>query len=98
MTIRHGTDDDLDAVRSSGSVWQAESPPPPPWADSSWEANRAEIERALDANGLFLAEEDGELVGFVSSWLEEHVARIGDLYVAERRRRAGAGRRCSSRP
>ena len=92
MTIRHGTDDDLDAVRRLWELWQSESATPPPWADVSWDANRAEFERALGANGLFLAEEGDQVVGFVSSWLEEHVARIGDLYVAESGRREGAGR------
>ena len=47
----------------------------------------------LHANGLFLAEEDGEVVGFVSSWLEEHVARIGDVYVDQSERREGVGAR-----
>ena len=74
--VRHP---DLEAVRRLWDLWQSESPAPPAWADASWDANRAEFERALGANGLFLAEEDGEVVGFVSSWLEEHVARIGDL-------------------
>jgi ribosomal protein S18 acetylase RimI-like enzyme len=91
MTIRHGTDADLEAVQRLWEQWQSESPAPPPWADTGWDANRAEFERALGANGLFLAEEDGEVVGFVSSWLEEHVGRIGDLYVAEAGRRQGAG-------
>ena len=53
---------------------------------------RSEFERALAANGLFLAEEGGDVVGFLSSWLEEHVARIGDVYVAESGRREGIGR------
>ena len=92
MTIRHGTDADLDAVRRLWERWQSESATPPPWADVGWDANRAEFERALGANALFLAEDSGEVVGFVSSWLEEHVARIGDLYVAESGRREGVGR------
>ena len=92
MTIRHGTDDDLEAVRRLRELWNAESPAPPPWADVSWDANRAEFERAVAANALFLAEEDGEPVGFVAAWLEDHVARIGDLYVAEASRRHGIGR------
>jgi GNAT superfamily N-acetyltransferase len=92
MTIRHGTDVDLEAVQRLWERWQSESTASPSWADASWDANRAEFERALGANGLFLAEEDGEVVGFVSSWLEEHVARIGDLYVAESGRGEGAGR------
>ena len=92
MTIRHGTDVDLDAVQRLWELWQSESATPPAWAEVSWDANQAEFERALAANGLFLAEEDGEVIGFVSSWLEEHVARIGDLYVAGSGRRAGAGR------
>ena len=92
MTIRHGTDDDLEAVRRLRELWNAESPAPPPWADVSWDANRAEFERAVAANALFVAEEDGEPVGFVAAWLEDHVARIGDLYVAEASRRHGTGR------
>ena len=92
MTIRHGTDDDLEAVQRLWELWQSDSPAPPAWADTSWDANRAEFERALAANALFLAEDDGEVFGFVSSWLEEHVARIGDLYVVKSGRREGAGR------
>ena len=91
MTIRHATADDFDALRVLWDRWQAESPPPPPWADVSWEANRAEFEQALDANALFLAEEDREPVGFVTAWLEDHFARIGDLYVADSGRRQGTG-------
>ncbi len=92
MTIRHATADDFDALQALWDRWQAESPPPPAWADVSWETNRAEFERALDANALFLAEEDGEPVGFVTAWLEDHFARIGDLFVADAGRRQGTGR------
>ena len=92
MTVRHATADDLDTLRALWEQWQGESPAPPPWADVSWEANRAEFERSLDANALFLAEEDGRPVGFATAWLEDHFARIGDLYVAEGGRRQGTGR------
>ncbi|MBA2383587.1 MAG: GNAT family N-acetyltransferase [Actinobacteria bacterium] len=92
MTIRHAGDADKEAVRRLWDAWQAETVDLPPWADASWEANEPEIDRAIAANGLFLAEEDGEAAGFVTSWLEDHVARIGDLFVAERARRGGAGR------
>ncbi len=90
MTIRHGTDDDRATLRRLWELWQSEGVAPP-WADTSWEANEPELDRALAANGLFLAEENGDAVGFVSSWLEDHVARIGDLYVTEPARRGGAG-------
>ena len=92
MTVRHATAEDFDALRSLWEQWQAESPQPPPWADVSWEANRSEFERSLDANALFLAEEDGRPVGFVTAWLEGHFAKIGDLYVVEAERRHGTGR------
>ena len=91
MTVRHATADDFDALQALWEQWQAESPKPPPWADVSWEANRAEFEQALDANALFLAEADGQPVGFVTAWLEDHFARIGDLYVREAGRRQGTG-------
>ena len=92
MTIRHAGAADKDAVRRLWDAWQAETADLPPWADASWEANEPEIDRAIAANGLFLAEEDGQAVGFVTSWLEDHVARIGDLFVADGARRGGAGR------
>jgi ribosomal protein S18 acetylase RimI-like enzyme len=92
MKIRHGTGDDLEQVRLLRERWHAEGPPPPPWADVSWEANRAEVERAVAANALFLAEEEGAALGFVTAWLDDRVARIGDLYVTEAGRRHGTGR------
>lgn len=92
MSIRHATDDDRAALRALWEQWQAESAPPPPWADTSWAANEQVFDRALAANALFLAEEEGTPVGFVSAWLEDHVARIGDLYVSEAGRRHGTGR------
>jgi ribosomal protein S18 acetylase RimI-like enzyme len=92
MKIRHGTGDDLERVRLLRERWNAQGPPPPPWAEAGWEANRAEVERAVAANALFLAEEDGAALGFVTAWLEDHVARIGDLYVTEEGRRHGTGR------
>ena len=92
MTVRHATADDFDALHALWDEWQAEAPPAPPWADTSWEANRPEFELSLDANALFVAEEDGRPVGFVTAWLEGHFAKIGDLYVAEAGRRHGTGR------
>jgi GNAT superfamily N-acetyltransferase len=92
MTIRHGTDADLEAVRHLREQWNAESPAPPAWAETGWDANRPEVERAIAANALFLAEHDGKPVGFVTAWLEHHVGRIGDLFVAEEGRRHGSGR------
>jgi GNAT superfamily N-acetyltransferase len=91
VTVRHATDSDRDELRRLWELWQSETHDVPPWADASWEANEPELQRALDANSLFVAEQDGALVGFASSWLEDHVARIGDLYVVEAARRAGAG-------
>jgi ribosomal protein S18 acetylase RimI-like enzyme len=91
MTVRHATPDDFGALQALWDRWQAESPPPPPWADVSWDANRPEFEQALDANALFLAEDEGQPVGFVTAWLEDHFARIGDLYVADAGRRQGTG-------
>jgi GNAT superfamily N-acetyltransferase len=91
MTVRHGTDDDRATLRHLWELWQSEGVAPP-WADTSWEANESEFDRALAANGLFLAEENGDVVGFVSSWLENNVAWIGDLYVTKAARRTGVGR------
>jgi GNAT superfamily N-acetyltransferase len=90
--IRHATEDDREALRALWERWQAELRDVPPWADTSWQANEPELDRALAANALFLAEDGGEAVGFVSSWLEDHVGRVGDLYVVPQARGSGAGR------
>lgn len=92
MTVRHATEDDRAALRTLWETWQTEMREVPPWADTSWEANEPELDRALAANALFLAEDDGVPVGFVSSWLENHVGRIGDLYVVPVARGSGAGK------
>ena len=92
MTIRHATDADRELVRS---LWQEFVGPVedlPAWADASWETASQEIERALDANGLFLAERDGEAVGFASGWIDGHIASVGDLYVRDSERRQGTGK------
>ena len=91
MTVRHATEDDFGTLRALWERWQEEGPAPPSWADTSWEANEPELRRALDANALFVAETDGEPVGFVSAWLEEHRGHVGDLYVDEPGRRHGVG-------
>jgi ribosomal protein S18 acetylase RimI-like enzyme len=92
VTVRHATAADFEALQVLWEQWQAESATAPPWADTSWEANRPEFEHSLDANALFLAEEDGSPVGFVTAWLDGHFAKIGDLYVVEAGRRHGTGR------
>ena len=92
MSVRHATDDDRPELQRLWELWQSETDDLPPWADGSWEANEPELARALDANALFVAEEATGLVGFVSSWLEDHVARIGDLYVTKAARETGVGR------
>ena len=90
MTIRHATDEDKETLRRLWELFTSEGEAPP-WADTSWEANEAEFDRALAANALFLAEENGGAIGFVSSWLEDHVAWIGDLFVTSAARRSGTG-------
>lgn len=49
----------------------------------------AELERAFAANALFVAEENGDVVGFASAWLEDHVARVAAVHVGDRARRSG---------
>ena len=91
MTVRHATEEDFETLRGLWERWQAEGPPPPAWADASWDSNEPELRRALAANALFLAEEAGEPVGFASAWLEDHHGHLGDLYVAEAGRLHGTG-------
>lgn len=46
-------------------------------------SSEGELDRALAANALFAAEEEGELVGFATAWLEDHVARVGNVAAAD---------------
>ena len=92
MTIRHATAADHELVRSLWQEFVGWSGELPAWADASWETASQEIERALDANGLFVAERDGEAVGFASAWIDGHVATVGDLFVRESARRHGTGK------
>jgi GNAT superfamily N-acetyltransferase len=92
VSIRHATEGDRGALRALWEQWQAEGPAAPAWADTSWDANEPIFDRALAANALFVAEEDGRPVGFISGWLEEGRGHVGDLYVSEEGRRHGTGR------
>ena len=92
MTIRHATNADHELIRSLWQELVGDVDALPAWADASWETASQEIERALDANGLFVAERDGEPLGFASAWIDGHVAHVGDLFVREAERRHGTGK------
>jgi GNAT superfamily N-acetyltransferase len=92
VTIRHATAADHELVRSLWQEFVGDVGALPAWADASWETASQEIERALDANGLFVAERDGEPIGFATAWIDGHVAYVGDLFVRESERRHGAGK------
>jgi GNAT superfamily N-acetyltransferase len=92
MTIRHATIADRELVRSLWQEFVGDVDALPAWADGRWETASQEIERALDANGLFVAERDGEPVGFASAWIDGHIAYVGDLFVREPERRHGSGK------
>jgi GNAT superfamily N-acetyltransferase len=92
MTIRHATAADHGIVHALWQEFVGDIDALPAWADASWETASQEIERALDANGLFVAERDGEAVGFATAWIDGHVAYVGDLFVRPAERRHGTGK------
>lgn len=47
------------------------------------DTSEAELDRAAAANALFVAEQEGAVVGFAAAWLEDHLARVGDLVVPD---------------
>ena len=92
MKIRHATAADHELVQSLWQEFVGDVDALPAWADASWEVASQEIERALDANGLFVAERDGDAVGFATAWIDGHIAYVGDLFVRESERRHGTGK------
>ena len=89
MTIRHATADDSSALRGLWERWQAESVAPP-WADASWEANRARV-RARARRERALPRRGGRRAGRLRHRLARGSRRQDRRSLRQRRRRGDSG-------
>jgi ribosomal protein S18 acetylase RimI-like enzyme len=89
MTIRPATSADLDTIRG---LWEEmeEEIGGPPWVHETWEEERVDVERRLRDAVIFLAEDDGQTVGYAAlDYRDPRVAELQSLYVRPASRRSG---------
>jgi ribosomal protein S18 acetylase RimI-like enzyme len=89
MTIRKATHDDLDAIQA---LWQAmeDEIGGPEWVRESWEEELVDVKRRLEDSAVFLAEEDGKVVGLLGlDFGNPKIAHVQSVYVVPEARRRG---------
>jgi ribosomal protein S18 acetylase RimI-like enzyme len=91
MTIRRATKADLDTIRA---MWEAmeEEIGGPDWVRETWEEELVDVQRRLKDAAMFLAEDDGQPVGFLGlDFRDPKIAQVQSVYVAPSARRRGVG-------
>jgi ribosomal protein S18 acetylase RimI-like enzyme len=89
MTVRRATEADLPAIEAQWRAFELEVPPAP-YVDVDEEVELAEIREIVRDRLAFLAEEDGDVLGYALA--RRRSARLGylsDLYVRPESRRGG---------
>jgi ribosomal protein S18 acetylase RimI-like enzyme len=89
MTIRKATTADLDTIQA---LWQAmeDELGGPEWVRETWEEERVDVERRLEDAAIFLAEDDGDVVGYLGlDFRDPRIAEVQSLYVDPKARRRG---------
>ncbi len=89
MTIRRATKADLGAIRV---LWQAmeDEIGGPEWVRETWEEELVDVERRLHDAAIFIAEDDGEPVGYLGlDFRDRRIAEVQSLYVDPKARRRG---------
>ena len=89
MTIRKATKADVDAIRA---LWEAmeDEIGGPEWVRETWEEELADVERRLRDSAIFIAEDDGEPIGYLGlDFRDPRIAEIQSVYVVPGSRRRG---------
>lgn len=89
MTIRKATHHDLDAIQA---LWQAmeDEIGGPEWVRETWEEELVDVKRRLRDSAVFLAEEDGKVVGLLGlDFGNPKIAHVQSVYVVPEARRRG---------
>jgi ribosomal protein S18 acetylase RimI-like enzyme len=91
VTVRAARPDDYDAVASLWRDFVAEIPPPS-YEILDTDKELGEIREILDSEIAFLAEEDGQPVGFALGRIRPGSGTLTDIYVTPSARRSGVAR------
>ncbi len=90
MTIRRATEADESVLHELWLEFVAEVPEPAGFAPDTWEADWECFRRDLATDGLYLAEDDGGVLGFVQAEAVEPARwHVETVYVRPRARRQG---------
>jgi ribosomal protein S18 acetylase RimI-like enzyme len=89
MSIRRATKADLDTIRG---LWEAmeDEIGGPSWVRETWEEELVDVERRLRDSAIFLAEEEGQVVGLLGlDFGNPKIAHVQSVYVQPEARRRG---------
>src|SRR5437762_13567740 len=89
MKIRRASTDDLDTIRELWSEMEEEIGGPE-WVRETWEEELVDVQRRLEDAAIFLAEDDGQPVGYLGlDFRDPKIAQVQSVYVAPAARRHG---------
>jgi ribosomal protein S18 acetylase RimI-like enzyme len=89
MNIRRATKADVDTIRG---LWEAmeDEIGGPTWVRETWEEELVDVERRLRDSAIFLAEEDGQVIGLLGlDFGRPGIAHVQSVYVRPEQRRRG---------
>jgi ribosomal protein S18 acetylase RimI-like enzyme len=81
VSIDHGMEQNFGLINGHDWKWR--------------KARHIEVDVAREADGVFVAEEDGQVVGYVTTWMDQEagIGHIPNLAVAGSHRNQGLGRK-----
>jgi ribosomal protein S18 acetylase RimI-like enzyme len=93
VKVRRATEADEAVLRALWTEFEAEAPSPPGFLDEPWEVEWRDAHHDLDAGGVFVAEDDGDVVASARLTLADHgAAHLHLVHVRPHARRRGVAK------